>query len=157
MDSTDKVLRAMNQFLRERNGTTPGILFPEPGFTVPEWQARSYGYTLHRFRTEAEHSFKLTPAELDALLKQCPDISLIYLTVTNNPTTFAYTADELQALFAVLRPYWKGGPDIYMLADLAYIGTSDPEAPLQPMKPFTVPDLLPHNTFTLNFSTPHTL
>src|SRR5260370_31747099 len=157
MDSTDKVLRAMNQFLRERNGTTPGILFPEPGFTVPGWQARSYGYTLHRFRTEAEHSFKLTPAELDALLKQCPDISLIYLTVTNNPTTFAYTADELHALFAVLRPYWEAGRDIYMLADLAYIGTSEPEADLQRMKAFTTPDVLRHSIFVSSFSKSYTL
>jgi len=157
MDSTDKVLRAMSQFLRERDRATPGILFPEPGFTVPEWQARSYGYTLHRFRTEAEHSFKLTPAELDALLKQCPDISLIYFTVTNNPTTFAYTADELHALFAVLRPYWEAGRDIYMLADLAYIGTSEPEADLQRMKAFTTPDVLRHSIFVSSFSKSYTL
>src|ERR1700687_803542 len=38
MDGTDKVLRAMSLFLRERYSATPGILFPEPGFTVPEWQ-----------------------------------------------------------------------------------------------------------------------
>ena len=61
MDSVDKVLRAMNHLLRERNGAAPGILFPEPGFSVPEWQARSYGYQLHHFRTDAENTFKLTP------------------------------------------------------------------------------------------------
>ena len=157
MDGTDKVLRSMSLFLRERDGVTPGILFPEPGFTVPEWQARSYGYTLHRFRTEAEDSFKLTPVELGALLKQWPDISLIYLTVTNNPTTFAYTADELHALFAVLRPYWETGRDIYMLADLAYIGTSEPEADLQRMKAFATPDMLRHSIFVSSFSKSYTL
>jgi aspartate/methionine/tyrosine aminotransferase len=157
MDGTDKVLRSMSLFLRERAHATPGILFPEPGFTVPEWQARSYGYTLHRFRTESEDSFKLTPAELGALLKQWPDISLIYLTVTNNPTTFAYTADELRALFAVLRPYWETGRDIYMLADLAYIGTSEPEADLQRMKAFATPDILRHSIFVSSFSKSYTL
>ncbi len=157
MDSTDKVLRAMNHFLRERYDTTPGILFPEPGFTVPEWQARSYGYTLHCFHTEAEHSFKLTPAELAALLELWPDIHLIYLTVTNNPTTFAYTADELQALFAVMRPYWEAGRDMYMLADLAYIGTSEPEADVQRMKAFTTPDVLRHSIFLSSFSKSYTL
>jgi aspartate/methionine/tyrosine aminotransferase len=157
MDSTDKVLRAMNHLLRERSGATPGILFPEPGFTVPEWQARSYGYTLHRFHTEAEHSFKLTPAELDSLLQQYPDISLIYFTVTNNPTTFAYTAGELHALFAVLRSYWEAGRDIYILADLAYIGTSEPESDLQRMKAFTAPDVLRHSIFISSFSKSYTL
>jgi aspartate/methionine/tyrosine aminotransferase len=157
MDGTDKVLRAMSHLLRERNGATPGILFPEPGFTVPEWQAHSYGYAMHRFRTDAEHSFKLTPAELDALLQRWPDISLIYLTVTNNPTTFAYSANELRGLFAVLRPYWEAGRDIYILADLAYIGTSEPEADLQRMKAFTAPDVLRHSIFISSFSKSYTL
>ena len=157
MDSTDKVLRAMNHFLRERTGTAPGILFPEPGFTVPEWQARSYGYNLHRFNTGAAHNFKLTPDELDALLRQGPDIGLIYLTVTNNPTTFAYTADELHALYDVMRPYWQSGRDIYILADLAYIGTSEPEADRQRMSAFTTPDILQHSIFISSFSKSYTL
>lgn len=157
MDGTDKVLRSMSHLLRERDDVIPGILFPEPGFTVPEWQARSYGYSLHRFRTEAEYSFKLTPAELDALLQQWPDIRLIYLTVTNNPTTFAYTADELHALFAVLRPCWEAGRDIYMLADLAYIGTSEPELDLQRMRAFAAPDVLRHSIFISSFSKSYTL
>ena len=152
MDSTDKVLRAMNHLLRERTGAAPGILFPEPGFTVPEWQARSYGYNLHRFNTGAEHNFKLIPDELDTLLRQWPDIGLIYLTVTNNPTTFAYTADELNALYTIMRPYWQAGRDIYILADLAYIGTSEPEADRQRMSAFTPPDILQHSIFTSSFS-----
>ncbi len=157
MDGTDKVLRAISMFLRERDGVIPGILFPEPGFTVPEWQARSYCYTLHRFRTEAGNSFKLTPAELGALLEQWPDSSLMYLTVTNNPTTFAYTADELHALFAVLRSYWESGRDVYMLVDLAYIGTSEPEADLERMRAFAAPDVLRHSIFVSSFSKSYTL
>jgi aspartate/methionine/tyrosine aminotransferase len=157
MDSTDKVLRAMHQLLRERKGVTPAILFPEPGFNVPEWQARSYGYQLHHFRTDAQYTFKLTPAELGALLDQWPEISLIYLTITNNPTTFAYTAAELRALYAVLRPYWDAGRDIYILADLAYIGTSEPAADLQRMETFATPDVLRHSIFISSFSKSYTL
>lgn len=157
MDSTDKVLRSMNHFLRERTGAASGILFPEPGFTVPEWQARSYGYNLHHFNTSAAHNFKLTPDELDALLRQGPDIGLIYLTVTNNPTTFAYTADELHALYDVMRLYWQAGRDIYIMADLAYIGTSEPEADRQRMSAFTTPDILQHSIFISSFSKSYTL
>jgi aspartate/methionine/tyrosine aminotransferase len=157
MDSTDKVLRAMHQLLRERDGISPAILFPEPGFNVPEWQACSFGYALHHFHTDAEHAFKLTPAELGAWLQQWPDIRLIYLTITNNPTTFAYSADELHALYAVLRPYWEAGRDIYILADLAYIGTSEPAADLQRMETFAVPDVLRHSIFISSFSKSYTL
>lgn len=157
MDSSDKVLRSMNHFLRERTGTAPGILFPEPGFTVPEWQARSYGFTMHRFNTGSAHNFKLTPHELDALLRQWPDIGLIYLTITNNPTTFAYTADELNALYAVMRPHWQADRDIYIMADLAYIGTSDPEADRQRMSAFATPDILQHSIFISSFSKSCTL
>jgi aspartate/methionine/tyrosine aminotransferase len=147
----------MNHILRERTGAAPGILFPEPGFTVPEWQARSYGYNLHRFNTGATHNFKLTPGELDALLRQCPDIGLIYLTVTNNPTTFAYTAGELRSLYDIMRPYWQEGRDIYILADLAYIGTADPQADRERMSAFTAPDILQHSIFTSSFSKSYTL
>ncbi|HLX57535.1 MAG TPA: pyridoxal phosphate-dependent aminotransferase [Ktedonobacteraceae bacterium] len=157
MDSADKVLRAMHQVLRERNVANPAVLFPAPGFNVPEWQARSYGYQLHHFRTTAEDAFKLTPAALAELLQQAPDISLIYLTITNNPTTFAYTADELNALYAVLRAYWEAGRDIYILADLAYIGTSEPAADMQRMATFATPDVLRHTIFINSFSKSYTL
>ncbi|GAC1566079.1 MAG: hypothetical protein NVS3B14_06190 [Ktedonobacteraceae bacterium] len=157
MDSTDKVLRAMSQVLRERGISHPAILFPTPGFNVPEWQARSFGYQLHHFHTDAGHTFKLTPAELSELLQQWLDTSLIYITITNNPTTFAYTADELRALSAALRSYWEAGRDIYMLADLAYIGTSEPDADLQRMATFATPDVLRHTIFINSFSKSFTL
>jgi len=157
MDGSDKVLRAMRQVFRERNVATPAILFPTPGFNVPEWQARSYGYQLRYFRTEAEHAFKITPAKLDELLRQWPEIGLISITVTNNPTTFGYTGDELRALYAVLRPYWEAGRALYLLADLAYIGTSEPAADKQRMETFVTPDVLVHTIFISSFSKSFTL
>ncbi len=157
MDSADKVLRSMSFFLREQNAANPGILFPSPGFNVPEWQARSYGYHLHHFHTGAGHSFKLTALQLDEVLRKAPDIRLFYLTVTNNPTTFAYTAGELNALYRVLRSYWEAGRDIYILADLAYIGTAQPEEDLARMATFAAPDVLRHTIFVSSFSKSHTL
>jgi len=147
----------MSFFLREQNAANPGILFPSPGFNVPEWQARSYGYHLHHFHTGAGHSFKLTALQLDEVLRKAPDIRLFYLTVTNNPTTFAYTAGELNALYRVLRSYWEAGRDIYILADLAYIGTAQPEEDLARMATFAAPDVLRHTIFVSSFSKSHTL
>jgi aspartate/methionine/tyrosine aminotransferase len=127
MDCIDKVFRGLSLIYREQNHTTSAVLFPEPGFNVPEWQARSFGYQVYQFRTRAEDNFKLTATQLDDMLQQAPDIRIIYLTVTNNPTAFAYSADELTKLFEVLRKYWESDREIHIIADLAYIGTTTPE------------------------------
>ncbi len=152
MDCIDKVLRGMAAMYREQQAGEFGILFPEPGFGVPEWQARSCGYNLHCFPTLEEHRFKLMPAQLDDILQQAPDIRLIYLTVTNNPTTFAYTPEELRALHGVLRRYREQGRDIYILADLAYIGTGKPEEDIARMATFAPPVVFQHTIFVSSFS-----
>jgi aspartate/methionine/tyrosine aminotransferase len=157
MDAIDKVFRALSQIYREQNNTTATILFPEPGFNVPEWQARSLGYQLHQFRTKAEDNFKLTAIQLDDILQQVPDIRIIYLTVTNNPTAFAYSAEELTKLFEALRTYWESGREIYIIADLAYIGTTAPEEDQARIKAFTATDVFLHTIFVSTFSKSHTL
>src|SRR5260370_39041587 len=77
MDSINKVLCGLAQMYREQNVGDVGILFPEPGFAVPEWQARSYGYRLYNFQTHAAHRFTLTASELDQLLANNPTIRVI--------------------------------------------------------------------------------
>lgn len=157
MDCIDKVLRGLHLLYKGRQIQDVGILFPEPGFGVPEWQARSYGYRLHHFQTLPEHRFKLTASQLDSLLTEFPDIHVIYLTVTNNPTTFAYTAQELNALHEVIRRYRSHGRTITLLADLAYIGTGKPEDDLARMATFTATDVLQYTIFVSSFSKTHTL
>jgi len=159
MDSIDKVLRGLAHMYRSQNMHIPdiGVLFPEPGFHVPEWQARLCGYHLHHFQTSPEHRFKLTGAQLEHILQEAPDIRIVYLTITNNPTTFAYTSDELQALHTVLRQYWEKGRDIFIVADLAYIGTGKPEEDRARMATFTEPDVLRHTIFVSSLSKTFTL
>lgn len=157
MDGIDKAMRGIAHLYRTQNISDIAVLFPEPGFNVPEWQARSHGYRLHNFPTLPEHHFKLTAEQTDQILHDAPDIRLIYLTITNNPTTFAYTADELNAIHAVLRRYWEAGREIIMLADLAYIGTGKPEEDRARMATFASPDVLQHTIFVSSFSKTHTL
>jgi len=157
MDGINKVLCGLSQVYRERGESDYAILFPEPGFGVPEWQANSYGYRLHRFSTLAEHGFKITPAELDELLSSDPHLRLIYFTVTNNPTAFAYSPDELNALHAVLREHHEAGHDVRLLADLAYIGTGQPEADRARMATFAAPDALRYTIFVSSLSKTYTL
>jgi aspartate/methionine/tyrosine aminotransferase len=127
-------------------------LFPEPGFGVPGWQARSYGYRLHKFPTLPENNFKLTAAQLDSILQQASDIRIIYLTITNNPTAFSYTPDELQALHSVLRQYREQGRIVYALVDLAYVGTGKPEEDHARMATFAAVDVLQHSIFVSSYS-----
>jgi len=157
MDGIDKVFRGLSLIYREQNHATSAVLFPEPGFNVPEWQARSFGYQLYQFRTRAEDNFKLTAIQLDEILQQAPDIRIIYLTVTNNPTAFAYTAGELTKLFEVLRKYWEFGREIHIIADLAYIGTTSPEEDQSRIAAFAATDVFLHTIFVSTFSKSHTL
>ena len=157
MDGIDKTLRGLRQMYHEQEISDLAVLFPAPGFGVPEWQARSFGYRLHHIQTRAENHFKLTASELDAALQEAPDIRIVYLTVTNNPTTFAFTPDELKDLHAVLRKYWEAGREVLVLADLAYIGTGIPEDDASRMATFTPPDVLQHSIFVSSFSKTHTL
>jgi aspartate/methionine/tyrosine aminotransferase len=157
LDCIDKTLRSLRLVLLERTGTNPAILFPEPGFGVPEWQARSYGYRMQHFQTEEAHLFKLTGAQLEEIVQSAPDLGVIYLSVTNNPSTFAYTPQELNELFAVLRPYWEQGRNIYILADLAYVGTADPQHDAARMATFSAPDVYQHTIFISSFSKVYSL
>ncbi len=157
MDSIDKVFRGLGHIYREQQHTTSSVLFPEPGFNVPEWQAQSLGYQLIRFRTKAKDNFKLAASQLDEILQQTPDLRIIYLTVTNNPTAFAYSPEELTQLFEVLRSYWESGREIHIIADLAYIGTTTPEEDQARIKTFTDPGVLSHTIFISTYSKSHTL
>lgn len=152
MDGIDNVLRGLHCLFDDLYGNESAILFPSPGFHVPEWQARTYGYRLHHFHTLPEHHFKLTGAQLDQILQENPDIRVIYLTVTNNPTAFGYSSNEMRELHAVLKKYREAGRRVLTIADLAYIGTGQPEDDRARMQTFTPEDVLPHTIFVSSFS-----
>ncbi len=157
MDGLDKVLRGLVNVSRETSREAPGILCPEPGFGTPEAQALAYGYQLYRFQTSAANCFKLTPAQLDDLLRRYPAIHILYLSLTSNPTTFSYTPDELRALYAVLRTHWQSGREIWLLADLAYIGTGKPAEDQARMTTLNDAEVWQHTICVHSLSKTHTL
>jgi aspartate/methionine/tyrosine aminotransferase len=125
---------------------------------MPELQAVAYGYRLHRVPTRARDGFKLTGSLLARNLEDNPDISVVYLTVTNNPTTFAYSPDQLSEIQSVLRDFARRGRDIHVLADLAYVGTGPPAADRERMRRLTADaDLAGHLICVSSFSKTHTL
>ncbi len=159
MDCIDKVLRGLAHLYIQQGLKMDeiAVLFPEPGFNVPEWQARMSGYRLQHFHTLPEDHFKLTAQQLDHLLQIHTDIQILYLTITNNPTTFAYSADELLELHKVLQRYRERGRTIFVLADLAYIGTGRPAEDLARMRTFLASDILQQTIFVSSFSKTYTL
>ena len=154
LDGMDKSLRTLNLYFREKYQHQVGFAFPAPGFAVCLWQAASYGMDVINFPTPEADRFKLTPTTLTRLLADHPNLHVLYLTVSNNPTAFAYSPDEIRALYAVLR---DSGREVAVLADLAYIGTGDPAADRARMVPFAEPDIAGRTIFISSLSKVFTL
>jgi aspartate/methionine/tyrosine aminotransferase len=154
LDGMDKFLRAFAFVRRSAGQPQTAILFPAPSFNVPEWQALSLGLRIHRLYTRPEDHFKVTPQMLIAALDEGEDIALFYLTVSNNPTAFAYSPQELEALFEVVT---ERGRELTVVADLAYIGTGVPEEDRARMATFLAPKVFPRCVFVSSFSKTHTL
>ncbi len=154
LDGLDKVWRGFAALQRQAGMERAGVMFPAPSFNVPEWQAVSLGLRLHRLYTRPEDHFKVTPAMLREALAEAPDIRAFYLTVSNNPTAFAYSPDELRALFATLR---ESDREVLIVADLAYIGTGDLAEDRARMATFNEPGVLERAILVNSFSKTHTL
>jgi aspartate/methionine/tyrosine aminotransferase len=154
LDGLDKFWRGFAMAARARGVEGIAVAFPAPGFNVPEWQATSVGIRLHRLYTRPEDHFKVTPTTLQQALDEAPDLRAFYLTVSSNPTAFAYTPDELRALFDVLR---RADREMLIVADLAYVGTGDPEEDRARMRTFHAPDILERSVLCNSFSKTHTL
>ena len=107
------------------------IIFPALGFNVPEWPANNLGARPQTIHTRADDPIQVTPELLGQALDAAPDACAIYLTISNNPTAFAYTPDELRALYRLLD---ERGSKLVVVADLAYIGTGEPAADRERMR-----------------------
>lgn len=154
LDAMDKSLRTLNMYFRQKYGERVGFAFPAPGFAVCLWQAESVGMEIINFPTSEADRFKLTAPALRQLLDAHPNLRVLYLTVSNNPTAFAYSADELRAIYGVLR---DSGREIAVLADLAYIGTGIPADDAARMAAFIDPVARDRTIFISSLSKVYTL
>lgn len=99
--------------------------FPAPGWAVAKWQAEFAGIPVHLIQTSEDADYKLSPEQLRQTLTENPDLRVLYLTITNNPTAYSYSPSELTQLFQLIS---TARPELVILADCAYIGTADAEA-----------------------------
>lgn len=124
LDALNKAIISLGLHFHKKYGTPATFAFPAPGFAVVNWQVTTAGLNLLKVHTTYESGFKLTYEQLKQLLADDPQLRLLYLTVSNNPTAFSYSPGELQALYRAIE---EDGREMAVLADLAYVGTGDPE------------------------------
>lgn len=156
LDALGKFWQGLVASERTPGGAHPRfpVIFPAPGFNVPEWQANNLGIRSERIITRAEDRFQVTPAALAKTLDGAPDARALYLTVSNNPTAFAYSPDELAALYDTLD---ERGSDLLVVTDLAYIGTGDPGEDRARMRVLTASGHRARTVYCGSFSKSHTL
>jgi aspartate/methionine/tyrosine aminotransferase len=154
LDGLNKFWQGFATAERTRGADEVVAAFPAPGFNVPEWQAKSFGFRIRRLYTQPEDHFKVTPTMLRAALADEPNLRLFYLTVSSNPTAFAYTPRELRALLDVVR---HADRELLIAADLAYVGTGDPAEDRARMQAFDAPGVRERCVLFNSFSKTHTL
>ncbi len=156
LDALSKFWQGLMASVRQPGAPHPQfpVIFPAPGFNVPEWQANNIGIRSQRIITRAEDRFQITPQALAEALDAAPDARALYLTISNNPTAFAYSPDELGALYDLLD---ARGSDMLVIADLAYIGTADPAEDRARMRALTAPGCRERTVYCGSFSKSHTL
>lgn len=90
------------------------VLIPAPYWVSYPEMTRFAGAEPAIVSTTAEEGYKMSPEALEAALND--NTRLVILCSPSNPTGAVYTADELEALAAVLRRY----DDVYVLSDEIY-------------------------------------
>lgn len=151
LNALDHSIRSLGMYYREKYQEQPALCFPAPGFGVVTWQAQVSNLALIMYQTQEEDGFKLTAANMEQLLATNPNLRLLYLTISNNPTAFSYDADELRALWQVIA---ADGREMVILADTAYIGTGRPAEDKARMRAFldAPGDIINQTIFINSFS-----
>jgi aspartate/methionine/tyrosine aminotransferase len=149
LDALYKSILSLGYHFKKKYGEPAAFAFPAPGFAVVNWQVEMSGGRLVLLRTGEANNFKLTYDDMKGLLADNPDLRMLYLTVSNNPTAFAYSAEEIADVY---RAIVEDGREFAVLADLAYVGTGDPGEDARRMAAFNTPEALERTLFVNSFS-----
>ncbi len=136
LDALYKSILSLGLHFTRKYGAPPSFAFPAPGFAVVNWQVAVAGVTLKKIHTAEESNFKLTYDQLKRLLAEDPQLRLLYLTVSNNPTAFSYSPQEIGDIYRAIE---EDGREMAVLADLAYVGTGVAEEDRARMEAMNTP------------------
>lgn len=147
MDGIDRTIRALKIYF-EKLGLKCGLGFPSPGFAVTKWQAEVNGVDVYLLKTTQSDNYKLTLDTLVKSIKQYPNMRVLYLTVTNNPTSYSYSPEQLEQLLTQISHH----SEFYVIADLAYVGTAEPSADRGRMAAFLNSNMIERTFFVSSLS-----
>ncbi len=154
LDSLYKSILSLGNHFKKKYGKPATFAFPSPGFAVVNWQVEVSGLKLLNLRTGAENNFKLTYDQMKRALAEDPELRFLYFTVSNNPTAFSYSPEEIKAVYRAIE---EDGRELAVLADLAYIGTGLAEDDVARMQAFNTPEALNRTLFIGSLSKVYTL
>jgi aspartate/methionine/tyrosine aminotransferase len=154
LDALYKSVLSLGYQFKKKYGKAASFAFPAPGFAVVNWQVEMSGLKLVKIHTSADNNFKLNYCIMKEALEADPELRLLYLTVSNNPTAFSYSAKEIREVY---RAIIEDGREFAVLADLAYIGTGPDEADAERMAAFDNPEMLERTLFVNSLSKVFTL
>jgi aspartate/methionine/tyrosine aminotransferase len=154
LDALYKSILSLAYRFKTKYGKAASFAFPAPGFAVVNWHVEMAGLKLVKLHTNADDHFKLNYRLMKEALEADPELRLLYLTVSNNPTAFSYSADEIRDVY---RAIIEDGREFAVLADLAYVGTGPNEADRERMSAFDTPEMLQRTLFVNSLSKVYTL
>lgn len=154
LDALYKCILSLGYHFKKKYGKPSTFAFPSPGFAVVNWQVEMAGLKLLNIKTSEENSFTLTYEQMKRALAEDPELRLLYLTVSNNPTAFSYEPDDIRAVYRAIE---EDGREFAVLADLAYIGTGIEEEDQARMDAFNTPEILRRTIFVNSLSKVFTL
>ncbi len=146
LDALYKCILSLSYFFKKKYGKPATFGFPSPSFAVVNWQVEMSGLKLMNIKTSEETNFTLTYEQMKRALADDPELRLLYLTVSNNPTAFSYTPEQIHAIYRAIE---EDGRDFAVLADLAYVGTGIEAEDKARMDAFNTPEIL-HRTLFVN-------
>ncbi len=154
LDALFKCILSLGLHFKRKYGKASTFAFPAPGFAVVNWQVETAGLKLLKMQTGEESGFKVTYSMMRDALADDPELRLLYFTVSNNPTAFSYTPDEIREVY---RAIIEDGREFAVLADLAYIGTGRPQDDRARMKAFDEPEITSRTMFINSLSKVYTM
>lgn len=154
LDALYKSILSLGYYFKKKYGSPATFAFPAPGFAVVNWQVEMFGLKLMKIQTTEQSSFKLTYAQMKQALAEDPQLRLLYFTVSNNPTAFSYSPEEIREVFRAIE---EDGRELAVLADLAYVGTGVAAADSARMAAFNTPHALQSSIFINSLSKVFTL
>jgi aspartate/methionine/tyrosine aminotransferase len=154
LDALYKSVMTLGGHFKKKYGKAPTFGFPAPGFAVVNWHVEIAEMKLLIIKTTEENRFKLTYEQMKSLLADDPELRVLYFTVSNNPTAFDYSPDEIRDVY---RAIIEDGREMAVLADLAYMGTGIEEDDRARMAVFNDPEIKSRTFFINSMSKVFTL